>query len=77
MIVSLYPIWLLGSFSTLVGPFDKVGLNKNDLNTVGMVCRPCQAVGTQLEVVHERHMTGAGPSYQERQHVRVQCSECR
>ena len=41
-----------------------------------MVCRMCQAVGTQLEVAYKRQMIGVGISYRERQRVRVQCLEC-
>ena len=41
--------WLQGAFSTLVGMFDWLGLSKNAGKTAGMVCRPCQAEGTQLE----------------------------
>ena len=42
------PRWLQSAFSTLVGLFDRVGLQNNVRKTVGMVCRPCQAEGTQL-----------------------------
>ena len=41
-----------------------------------MVCCSCQSAGTQLEAVYKRQMTGAGMSYQERQQVLVQRSEC-
>ena len=44
--------WLQGEFSTLVGLSDKVGLRNNVGKTVGMVCRTCQATGTQLEVAY-------------------------
>ena len=59
------------AFSTLVGLFDRMGLRNNASKTVGMVCRPCQAVGTQSEVAYGQLMTGEGPSYQECQKVRV------
>ena len=39
--------WLQGDFRTLVGLFDRVGLNTNAGKTVGMVFRLCQALGTQ------------------------------
>ena len=68
--------WLQGVFSTLVGLFDSVVLKKNSRKTAGMVFNLCQSVGTQLEAVYELRMTVAGPYYQERQRVRVQCSEC-
>ena len=63
-------------FSTLVGMFDRVVLKKNTGKAVGMVCRPCQAEGTQSEAACERRVTGVEPSYRERQCVQVQCSEC-
>ena len=46
MVASLDPIWIQGAFSTLLGLFDRAGLNTNVGKKVGMVCRPCQAVGT-------------------------------
>ena len=76
MIVLSDPVWMQEEFSTLVGLFDWVGLRKNVRKTVGMVCRPCQAAGTQSEAEYERWMTGAGLSYRERQQVRVKCLEC-
>ena len=44
--------WLQGAFSTLVGLFDRVGLRTNFGKTVIMVCRQCQAAGTQSEVAY-------------------------
>ena len=29
-----------------------------------------------MEAVHGRRMTGTGPSYQDRQRGRIQCTEC-
>ena len=69
--------WLQGAFSTLVGLFDRVGLQTNVGNIVGIVFRPCQAAGTQSKVAYARQMMGEGPSYRERQKGRVQCKECR
>ena len=40
--------------------FDWVGLRKNSEKMVGMVCRPCQAAGTQSEAAYERRMMGVG-----------------
>ena len=65
-----------GSFITLVGLFNWVGLRMNSGKMVGMVCCPYQAAGSQLKAEYERQMTGAGLSYQKRQRVRVQCLEC-
>ena len=76
MVASSDPRWIQGAFSTLVGLFDWVGLRTNAGKTVGMVCCPCQAVGTQSEAAYGRRMTGEGPSYWERQKGRVQCREC-
>ena len=41
MVVSLDPAWLPGSFTALVGIFDRVGLMTNIRKTVSMVCHPC------------------------------------
>ena len=40
MVASSYPHWLQGVFNTMVGLFDRVGLQANVGKTVGMVCRP-------------------------------------
>ena len=61
MVVSSELRWLQGAFITLVGLFDRVGLRTNVRKTVGMVCRPCQAAGTQSEVVYGRRMMGEVP----------------
>ena len=60
------PRCLQGAFSTLVGLFDSFGLRTNVGKTVGMVCRPCQAAGTQSEAPYGKNMTGYGPYYRER-----------
>ena len=75
MVALLEPRWLQGDFSTLVGLLDRVGLWNNVGNTVGMVCCPCQEVGTQSEAEYGRRMTGEGPLYWERQRGRFQCKE--
>ena len=66
MVALLDPKWLQGAFSTLVGLLDRVGVRNIVGKTVGMVCCPCQAAGTQLEAVCVQLMTGEGPSYWER-----------
>ena len=76
MVASSDPRWIQGEFSTLVGLLDRVGLRTNVRKTVGMVCHPCQAAGTQLEASYGRRMMGEGPSYQERQKGRVHRREC-
>ena len=67
MVVSLDPRWLQGDFSTLVRLFGRMILKTNVGKTVGIVCRPFQASVMQLEAAYGRRMTGAGPSYRERQ----------
>ena len=62
MFTSLDPQWLQGGFSTLVGLFDRVVLKNNVGKIFGMVCRLCQAAGTQSEAECRRKMTGEGPS---------------
>ena len=67
---------LQGAFDALVGLFDQVGLRMNIGMIVGMLCRPCQAAGTQSELEYERQMTEEGIFYWERQRFRAKCSEC-
>ena len=59
----LDPLWLQGEFITLVGLFGRVGLRTNVGNTVVMVFRPCQALGTQSKAAYGQRITGEGPSY--------------
>ena len=40
------PVWLQGSFDTLTGVFDRLGLQKNVGKTVRMIVHPCRAVVT-------------------------------
>ena len=70
------PRWLKGTFSTLVGLFDRVGLKTNVRKTSGMVCRLCQSARTQSEMVYGIMITGAALLYRERQRGRIQCKEC-
>ena len=46
MVASSDPRWLQWVFTTLVGLFDRVRLNKNTGKTISMTCRPCTAAGT-------------------------------
>ena len=55
-----------GMFSTLVGLFDRVGLNKNINKAAGMFFHPCQAAVAQSEAEYKRRLAGAGHSYRER-----------
>ena len=52
------PRWLQGSFNTLVGLFDRVGLRTNVGKTAGMVFHPCQAAGNLSEAAYGRRFTG-------------------
>ena len=65
------PGWLQGVFRTLVVLFDLVGLKKNIRKMFIIVFHLCQRAGTQSEAAYKRRMTGAEPSYHERQQVRV------
>ena len=65
MISSLDPVWLQGAFNALVGLFDRVGLQTNVGNTIGMVCHPCQAAGSLTTVAYGRRITGEGHSYRD------------
>ena len=70
--VALYdPRWIQWSFDTLAIMFEGVGLQTNVGKTVSMVCRPCQAAGTQPEAEYGRRITGGVPTYRERQKGRV------
>ena len=75
MVASSDPQCLQGEFSSLFGLLDRVVLQTNVRKTVNMVCRPCQAAGTQSEAAYMRWMTEEGPSYREQQKGRVQCME--
>ena len=52
MVALLEPRKIKGAFSTLLGLFDRVGLETNVGKTVGMVCRPFQAAVTQSEAAY-------------------------
>ena len=66
IVASSEPQWIHGTFSTLVGLFDRVSLQNNVGKTVGMVCCPCQAAGAQSKAEYGQRMTGEGTSYRER-----------
>ena len=63
MVASSDPRWLQGTFNTLVGLFDRVGLRTNVGKTVSMVCHPCQAAGKLTTEAYGRRVTGVGPTY--------------
>ena len=70
------PQWLHSAFNTLVGLFDKVGLQKNVGKTVGMVCHLCQETGNLSEAAYGRRVTGEGPTYRDRLKGQVECGAC-
>ena len=74
-ITLLVPRWLQGNFRTLVGLFDRVGMNNNVRQTVGIVFCPCQVEVTQLEAAYERRMTVEGHSYRKKHWGRIQRKE--
>ena len=54
MVVLSDPAWLQGTFTALVGLFDRVGLRTNVGKTVRMVCHPCQAgAGNSTEEAYQ------------------------
>ena len=63
MVASSDPRWLQWVFDTLVSLFERVGLRTNVGKTVSMVCRPCEAAGTQSVAAYGRKMTGEVPTY--------------
>ena len=68
MVLLSDPAWLQGSFTALLGLFDRVGLQTNVGKNVRMVCHPCQAgAGNRTGEAYGRRITGEGRSYAERQ----------
>ena len=62
MLVLSDPHWLQWAFDALVSLFERVGLWTNVRKTFRMVCRPCQAAGTQSVASYGRKMMGEGPT---------------
>ena len=77
MVASSDPRWLQGVFNTLVGLFDRVGLQKNVGKTVGMVCHPCQTSGNLSDEAYGRRVTGEGTTYREWLKGQVTCGACK
>ena len=73
MVAFSEPHWLQGAFNTLVGLFDRVGLQTNGRKTFSMVCHPFQTAGNLLEAEYGRRITGEGPTYRERLKGQVSC----
>ena len=62
-VTSIDPEWLQGAFDTFTGLFGRFGMRMNVGKTVGVVYRPCWALGTQLEAVYKRRITGEWLTY--------------
>ena len=58
MVALSEPCWLQGAFNTLIGIFDRVGLQTYVGKTVVMVFHPCQATGNLSEAAYGRRVTG-------------------
>ena len=77
MVAYTNPGWLQTAFDTLIGIFDRAGMNMNVRKTVGMVCHPCREAGVRSDEAYTQRMMGAGRRYTERHWERVSCHECR
>ena len=64
------------ALNVLTGLFDRVGLQTNVSNMVGMVCQPCYIFGIHLEAAYTRRMMGVCPYFWEWQRERFRCPEC-
>ena len=58
VVASTDPVWLQGSFDTLTGLFDRVGIRTNFKKMVRIICLPYRVVGTQLVAAYKRRTTG-------------------
>ena len=58
LVASTDPGWKQLMFDTLIGIFDRVGIQKNARKTVGVVCRSFQAAVLQAYKSYTRRMTG-------------------
>ena len=75
MVASANMRWLQTIFNTLTRIFDQVGLRKNIIKTVGVVCQPCRASVVWSDKAYTRWMPGEGCSYKESQRYQVQSPE--
>ena len=66
MVTSADPVWIQSAFDTLTGMFDRVGLQLNVCNTMGMVCRTCQEVGVRSDKAYTRSITVERRIFKER-----------
>ena len=57
-VASTDPVWLQGAFDTLTGLFNRVRLQTNVGNTVGVICRPFCTAETQPKAAYKRRIMG-------------------
>ena len=69
-------VWLQGTYNSLVGLFDRVGLRTNAGKTARMFYHPCQAAGNLTTEAYGRRITGMGQLYTEILRDQVACREC-
>ena len=68
--------WMQGDFDTLTVLFDRMGLQEKVRNMVGILYRPCTAVGTQSEETYENWMMREVLTHLFHQRMRLQCKDC-
>ena len=74
LVASTQPERLQRAFDVLTGLFNRVSLQTNMLKTVGMVYHPYHAPGGVSETACAQRVTRKGPTFWERQQMRVKCS---
>ena len=72
LVVYTGPDWLQGTFDTLTGLYNRVGLQKNAGKKVCILCFPCRTVGIQSEASYARRKTLEGITYRARHGLWVQ-----
>ena len=77
LVASTQPERLQRAFDVLAGILDRVGLQTNTVNVVGMVCQPCHAPGGMPEDAYVLWVTGEGPTFQDRHCRWEEFPECR
>ena len=76
MLACTDPGYLQTAFNAMMGLFDRVGLNKNVQETVGMVCHPFRAAGVRADKSYTQQMKVSWRSYKEIQREQVNFPEC-
>ena len=70
------PIWVLTALTTMVGVFERFGLQTNLNNTKAVICTLGFIWGQQGAEAYKRRATEEGPTFRERNRTRVSCEEC-